>query len=97
MTELEKVVAEILSDTFDVVYFFEHQIGKWNVDFYLGNKKIIEAQGVRWHNSEKAIEKDERKYAELTSLGYSILYIHELELNKNEDEIKKQILGFLQQ
>lgn len=97
MTELETKISRVLIESFDITYFFEHKIGKWNVDFYLGNKKIIEAQGVRWHASEKVKEKDERKFNELTDLGYSILYIHELDFEKNQDEVEKQILGFLQQ
>lgn len=97
MTEIERKVSVMLEENFDVVYFFEHCIGKWNVDFYLGNKKIIEVQGERWHSSDKVKEKDKRKNKELTELGYSIIYIHELDFDKNQDTIKKQILGLLQQ
>ena len=97
MTKLESDVSKILINDFDVTYFFEHKIEKWNVDFYLGNKKIIEAQGSAWHNSEKVIEKDRRKKKELEELGYSILYIHENDFYNNKENIKKEILGLLQQ
>ena len=39
MTELEYKISEILKNVFDKTYFFAYQIGKWNIDFYLGDKK----------------------------------------------------------
>ena len=45
----------------------------------------------------KVIEKDKRKRNELISLGYKILYVHENDLKENEDDVIKQIQGFLQQ
>lgn len=96
MTEIEHKVSTLLIENFDVTYFFGHKIGKWSVDFYLGNKKIIEVQGDRWHVGEKVEDKDKRKFDELTSLGYQILYLNECDYYQNHDKIKQQILGFLQ-
>lgn len=97
MTELEDIVSKILTQELDATYFFEHDIGSWNIDFYLGNKKGIEVQGERWHKSESVKEKDQRKLKELSGLGYSILYLHEQDILKKPVETKRKIVGFLQQ
>lgn len=97
MTQIEKEVSILLVEELDLVYFFEHRIGKWNVDFYLGNKLCIEVQGSYWHASESVKDKDNRKKQELEEMGYVIFYIEEEGFSSKKDHIKKELLGLLQQ
>lgn len=96
ITYIEDKVRDLLLEL-DLAFFFQHTIGKWSIDFYLGNKKCVEVQGKRFHTREKTIEKDKRKKEELEKLGYSILYLKESVINNDINEVKNQILGFLQQ
>ena len=84
----EKKVADIL-DELDIVYYAHHDISKWNVDFYLGNRTIIEVQGSFWHSLDYRVEKDEEKREDLESKGYTILYINEEEVDNTELIIEK--------
>ena len=95
-TDIEDIVRDILIEL-DIVFYFQHKIDKWSLDFYLGNKRCIEVQGIMFHSSKYQIEKDIRKKNELNNLGYSILYLEEEIIRKNPEEVKKLILGFLQQ
>lgn len=84
-------VEEVLEDL-DLAYMYEKQIMNWKVDYYLGNKTIIEVQGEYWHSLEKVKEKDERKFTELKDNGYTIIEIWENEVNDIE-LIKTKILN----
>ena len=84
----EKKVADIL-DELDIVYYDHHDIGKWNVDFYLGSKTIIEIQGTFSHSHEHVIAKDKKKKSELEEDGYTILYINEEEVDNTQLVIEK--------
>lgn len=95
-TDIENIVRDILIEL-DIVFYFQYKIDKWSLDFYLGSKRCIEVQGIMFHSSKYQIEKDIRKKNELNNLGYSILYLEEEIIHKNPEEVKKLILGFLQQ
>ena len=87
----EMKVEEILEDL-DLAYMYEKQIMNWKVDYYLGNKTIIEVQGEYWHSLNKVKEKDKRKFTELKNNGYTIIEIWENEVD-NIDLIKTRILN----
>ena len=85
--EVEKILEEL-----DLAYIYEKKILNWKVDYYLGQKTIIEVQGKYWHNLSKTKEKDERKFKELRDNGYVIIEIWENELS-DKDKIKAKILS----
>ena len=89
-TTAELNLEEILNEL-DLTFFYEYKINKWKVDYYLGQKNIIEVYGTYWHNKEDVKNRDERKNNELKELGYNIIIIKEEEL-KDKDKIKNQIL-----
>lgn len=90
ISSTEKEVMEIL-DSIDVIYLREKRIGKYSVDFYLGFKICIEAQGGYWHNKPCRKETDARKKEHLESLGYKIIYVWENAVDKEYivTELKK--------
>jgi len=67
--------------------------------FILENKKIIEFDGVYWHNEHKIKypnqNRDNEKSNDLINEGYSILRIVEDLYYKNKEEIVKQCLEFI--
>lgn len=92
LTSADTKVKEVL-DELDLAYFFNKGIGKWKVDFYLGQKGIIEVHGDYWHNLEETIKKDQRKARELAKKGYKMLFIWESELS-NMKQVKERIQRF---
>jgi very-short-patch-repair endonuclease/Zn-dependent peptidase ImmA (M78 family) len=88
----EKAVREVL-DKLDLVYFKEKPVGKYHLDFYLGQRVCIEVQGIYWHNLPKVKKSDERKKKFLEKKGYEILYIWENELENAE----RMILDYLKE
>ena len=93
LSQAESKVKKLL-DELDIVYFTNHYINQWSIDFYLGKKMIIEVQGDYWHSLDSKIEVDNKKYDDLISKGYHILYIYEKELNNNINQIKNDIEKF---
>lgn len=72
-------------------------IEEYKIDYYLGQKIIIEVQGKYWHNNNNKIhlEKDKKKKKCLENLGYNIIYISEDDLKNKKEEIVKNILKML--
>ena len=87
--EVENILEEL-----DLAYIYEKKVLNWKVDYYLGQKTIIEVQGEYWHNLVKVKEKDERKFKELRNNGYTIIEIWDNELF-DKDKIKTKILSQL--
>lgn len=87
-TSIEVIVASLLT-SLGVEYEEQKRIGRYSVDFYIpGKNLVIECDGSYWHSERKpgAKEKDARKDAYLTSCGYSILRLPEVEI-KNGDSL----------
>ena len=80
----EKQVQKIL-DKADLAYFHSKRLGKFTVDFYLGNQCCIEVQGSYWHTKVERVERDNRKKDFLDSNNYKVLYVW-------EDEISEKII-----
>ena len=76
MSTPEIILKDILEEL-ELSYLYEHKIGKYKVDFYLGFKLVIEVQGDYWHSLEKTKEQDRMKKEYLENLGYTVLYIYE--------------------
>ena len=76
-------------------YIYEKKVLNWKVDYYLGQKTIIEVQGEYWHahnkeiNLTKAQEKnvlrDKLKYDQMIKCGYKVLYLWENEIKNDKD------------
>ena len=83
-------------------------LARYNFDFIFKNKKILEIQGDFWHANpniyhlddellknwyaEDVWKKDKRKKEKIESLGYTVLYLWESEINKmTDDDIKRWI------
>lgn len=86
----EKRVREAL-ENLDLAYIKEKRIGRYSIDFYLGQKLCIEVQGEYWHNIPERKETDKRKREYLESNGYHVLYLWENDLDNSE----RDILAFL--
>lgn len=95
-TSLELEVESLL-DSIDLCYFYHKEIDGYEIDYYLGQKIIIEVQGKYWHNNNNKIhlEKDKKKKKYLENLGYNIIYISEDDLKNKKEEIVKNILKML--
>lgn len=85
-TMLEEKIAKILQEL-DIAFHEQKRIGKWSIDFYLGNKICLDVHGTWIHNKPIAIERDSRKTLELSQLGYKYIVIHE-----DEIELAKKII-----
>lgn len=75
-TRLEEKIAVIL-DELDIAYHEQKRIDKWSVDFYLGDKTIVDVHGEYIHSKDIAKERDKNKKSFLEKSGY--LYIEILE------------------
>lgn len=93
LSRAEFKVKRIL-DELDIVYFTNHLIEGWSIDFYLGKKMTIEVQGDYWHSLPKKIEIDNKKKISLEKLGYFILYIKEYEIENDINQVKENIKKF---
>lgn len=63
------------------------RIGRWHVDLQLaGTRILVEADGSYWHSSEKVIERDARKSADLATMGYELIRVDELDFQKRGAE-----------
>lgn len=93
VSSTEKEVMQIL-DSLDVIYQREKRVGKYSLDFYLGFKVCIEAQGGYWHNKPSRKETDARKKEYLESHGYRIIYVWENAVDKEYIVTELKKLGF---
>lgn len=78
-SDLELRVKLIL-DKLDVCYQEERREGRYHIDFYLGYRICLEVQGSYWHKNREA---DNRKKAYLESLGYTVIYLWEKDIDEN--------------
>lgn len=87
--DFENILREL-----DLAYLYEHKIGKWKIDYYLGHHIVAEVQGEYWHSLDKTIKTDAKKKKYLESKGYMVLYILEEELHSEAGRkaIKERIL-----
>jgi len=89
--ELE--VKDIL-DELDYAYIQQKRIGKWSIDFYMGQKTCIDVHGTWTHNKPVYKDRDKRKKEYLKEKGYDYLVIWEKELEDIEN-VKEKIKSFM--
>lgn len=89
----EIIVAEVLEEL-DYAYIQQKHIGKWSIDFYLGNKTCIDVHGEWTHSKPKVVERDKRKAEFLKSEGYRYLIIYEKD-TRLKDTLKDIISKFM--
>lgn len=88
-TSIELKIKNIL-DMYDISYQHNKQIYRYFPDFLILNK-IIETDGIYWHNPEK----DKIRDAKLLELGYDILRLSEYEINHEIEITTEKIKIFL--
>lgn len=77
-----------------IPYFYQWEINKWTIDFYLGHKICVEIDGSFWHDNTVVKQKDERKIKDLIDKGYTIINFTEEEVYNDKESIKKKISEF---
>lgn len=96
-TTIELELESIL-DTLDLCYFYHKKIVNYEIDYYIGQKIIIEVQGKYWHSENKTIKKynpieaDNKKKKVLEENGYIVLQLKEDDIKNNKKNIAKLIL-----
>jgi very-short-patch-repair endonuclease len=75
-SSIERRTREVL-DRLGVAYTAQAAIGKWTVDFLIG-ELVIECDGAYWHSLGR--DTDERKSADLRDHGYDVLRLPESEI-----------------
>lgn len=86
---LEYKVEEALVEL-DILCYFQYEIEKEVVDFYLGHMLIIECYGEYWHKDNKH---DKEKIEKITKNGYKVLIIQEKE-SEDIPKLKEKISDF---
>lgn len=99
-TKIENIVATWLDQT-GVLYTRNHQVGRYNVDFLIGNL-IVECYGDFWHcnpiiwqadsynrslhlTAQQKWERDARRLAVLQQRGYNTLVVWEYDIYNNAE------------
>ncbi|WP_175429983.1 DUF559 domain-containing protein [Azospirillum argentinense] len=91
-TNIEKIVAEILTEG-GVEFQFNARIGtKW-VDFLIsGTNLVVEADGERWHTNK---EGETLRDLYIESMGFRILHLPGRKIMKDRDTCRTEILAFV--
>jgi very-short-patch-repair endonuclease len=72
-TDIEEAAAKAL-DKLGERYQEQVPMGSFIVDFYLPDKKtVVEADGVYWHSTEEARDRDRRKEKYLSARGIRLI------------------------
>ena len=97
MTKEEKHLWYDCLRTYPVRFLRQKVLGKYIVDFYCAEAKlVIELDGSQ-HYEEKGIEYDAERTAYLEKYGLRVIRIENIEINKNFDGICEYIDRLVQQ
>ena len=97
MTKEEKHLWYDYLRTYSVRFLRQKVLGKYIVDFYCAEAKlVIELDGSQ-HYEEKGIEYDAERTAYLEKYGLRVIRIENIEINKNFDGICEYIDRLVQQ
>ena len=97
MTKEEKHLWYDYLRTYPVRFLRQKVLGKYIVDFYCAEAKlVIELDGSQ-HYEEKGIEYDAERTAYLEKYGLRVIRIENIEINKNFDGICEYIDRLVQQ
>lgn len=81
-TSIERIVREGLT-SLGITFIQELALGRYSIDFALPQNRIaVEVDGAYWHRNQ---ERDRRKEAFLTLLGWKIIRIDEAEIRSTQD------------
>lgn len=87
---------EILK-TLDLAYFYQKDILGYKVDYYLGQKIIVEVQGDYWHtkarNNRNVQQTDYKKKTTLENKGYTVLQIWENDIKNNPQKVAETVIS----
>jgi len=88
-SSIEKMIWKVL-DKFNVKYKIQHRIGKWYVDIFIPNRKlIIECNGDYWHSLPNRIKRDKELQKYCNKNNYKLAWIWENEIRKNPKLVLK--------
>lgn len=94
---LNKSTAEIKFESIlrqiDLTFFYQEEICGYRVDYYLGQKLIVEIQGDYWHNKKRAIQSDKKKKEKLSQNGYHVLQIWEHDLDNDIEKVADTVIS----
>lgn len=92
-TSIELKVEKILKEIGERYFSQYALLGLTVSDFYLPDKRIvIYCDGDYWHDYPNGTAHDHNINKELTTKSYKVLRFWERDINKNPEEIKKQII-----
>lgn len=87
-TSIEKIVMDYLIIN-QIKYFWEHEINKFLVDFYIPSVNlVIECDGSYWHSLSNKIAYDQYKTESLINMGINVIRLSEKSI-KNSDFINE--------
>ena len=93
-THIEKIVYELLQEL-GIEANFNHKIGSKWVDFAIIEKrKVVEADGERWHRDKK---KEQERDLYLAQCGWDVLHLTGSEIVSKTDECRERIFEFVAQ
>ncbi len=64
------------------------------MDFYCASHRLVIELDGRWHSLKDQYEKDQRRDANLTEMGFIILRFTNAEINTQLNEVQRKILKF---
>ncbi len=92
-TSIEIAIRRAL-DLLGVVYEYDIQISRYQIDIYVPlYKLIVECDGTYWHGRPEQVERDKRKDAWLTNLGYKVVRLGESEIRNDPVSAARRALS----
>lgn len=76
-------------------FSIQHQIGRWRVDFLIGNCLVVEIDGFAYHSDVEAFARDREKDRYLQERGYTVLRFTYWDVMHHWRSCEEQILGFV--
>jgi very-short-patch-repair endonuclease len=94
-TTIERLVREVL-DRALVGYSQQQRVGRWSVDFLVGKRLVIEADGDYWHAKRRDV--DRRKDADLARSGMTVWRLpeHEIVMDGFADDLLARLAAYQQ-
>jgi very-short-patch-repair endonuclease len=81
-TSLAEQQARELLDVLGLTYRTQVPIGSWVIDLVVDSPTLaIEVHGAYWHDLPAAVQRDVRKRATLTAMGYTVLFLRTDEMH----------------
>ncbi|MGO1545040.1 MAG: type IV toxin-antitoxin system AbiEi family antitoxin domain-containing protein [Gulosibacter sp.] len=71
------------------------QLGRWPVDFLIGEWLIVEVDGFAYHSGDKDFSRDRRKDRELNAAGYTVLRFTYRQVISDWEQCEREILAFV--